>query len=207
MNNDENTMDLSKNETFDAFIRVSYDTFDSEYPWYRWNISLSLEEITSIVNSHIGEICSLSQGNVFVLNENGDYVNEYVSDIGSVKKIEAVERGAGGVFNTVIIYGSEKTIKVTKELNIRKLFNVSECTIKRLNGSDVDGFPLLPSAYVIFDPIITDNLLSGYNIIGGGYGHGVGLSQNGANYLGKNGCSVEEIIKFFYKDVEITKLY
>ena len=207
LNNDENTMDLSKNETFDAFIRVSYDTFDSEYPWYRWNISLSLEEITSIVNSHIGEICSLSQGNVFVLNENGDYVNEYVSDIGSVKKIEAVERGAGGVLNTVIIYGSEKTIKVTKELNIRKLFNVSECTIKRLNGSDVDGFPLLPSAYVIFDPIITDNLLSGYNIIGGGYGHGVGLSQNGANYLGKNGCSVEEIIKFFYKDVEITKLY
>ena len=66
---------------------------------------------------------------------------------------------------------------------------------------------MLPSAYAVFDPIVTDNLISGYNIIGGGYGHGVGLSQNGANYLGKNGSSYEEILKFFYTGIEIKKIY
>ena len=84
---------------------------------------------------------------------------------------------------------------------------MSNYTIKRLNGSDVNGFSLLPSAYVIFDPIATDNLLSGYNIIGGGYGHGVGMSQNGANFLGKNGCGYEEIIQFFYENVKVEKIY
>lgn len=207
LTNIENEINLSKEETFDAFIRVSYDTFDSEYPWYRWNVSLTLEELTDVINSHLAQVCESSQGNVYVLDDNGNYVNEYVSNIGNVKKIEVDKRGKGGVLDSVVIYGSEKTIKITKELNIRKVFNVSGYTIKRLNGSDVTEFALLPSAYVIFDPVITDNLLSGYNIVGGGYGHGVGLSQNGANYMGKNGSSAEDIIKFFYKNVEIEKLY
>ena len=37
-----------------------------------------------------------------------------------------------------------------------------------------------------------------------GYGHGVGLSQTGSDSLAKQGKNYEEIIKHFYKDVEIT---
>lgn len=37
-----------------------------------------------------------------------------------------------------------------------------------------------------------------------GYGHGVGMSQNGANYLAKQGKTYEEIIKHYYKGVEIS---
>ena len=36
-----------------------------------------------------------------------------------------------------------------------------------------------------------------------GYGHGVGLSQNGADSLAKQGMNYEDIIKYYYKDVEI----
>ena len=36
-----------------------------------------------------------------------------------------------------------------------------------------------------------------------GYGHGVGMSQNGANVMAKNGSTYDEIIKHYYKDVEI----
>lgn len=36
-----------------------------------------------------------------------------------------------------------------------------------------------------------------------GYGHGVGLSQNGADSLAKQGMNYEEIIKHYYKDIEI----
>lgn len=200
-------MDLMDEATFDAFIRVSYDSIDSEYPWYRWNVSLSLEDFTNIINSHLSEVCSSNSNNVYVKKDNGEFVNEYIATVGSVKKIEVASRGVGGVVDSIIIYGSDATIKVIKELSIRKLINTNGYTINRLNGSDVVDFPLLPSAYIIFDPVLTDNLLSGYNIIGGGYGHGVGLSQNGANFLGKNGSNYEEILKYFYKDVEITKLY
>jgi stage II sporulation protein D len=37
-----------------------------------------------------------------------------------------------------------------------------------------------------------------------GYGHGVGMSQYGANYLAKEGYSYEDILKYYYQNVEIT---
>ena len=39
-----------------------------------------------------------------------------------------------------------------------------------------------------------------------GYGHGVGMSQTGANSMAKNGSSAEEIIKHFYTGIEITDI-
>lgn len=36
-----------------------------------------------------------------------------------------------------------------------------------------------------------------------GYGHGVGMSQTGADSMAKNGSTAEEIIKHFYVGVEI----
>ena len=39
-----------------------------------------------------------------------------------------------------------------------------------------------------------------------GYGHGVGMSQTGADTMAKSGANYEEIIKHFYTDVEITEL-
>lgn len=203
----DSNMNLKDEGTFDAFIRVSYDTYDSEYPWFRWNVSLSLEDITALVNSSLHDISTSSGENVFVLNDKGEYVRQYVSSVGDVKKIVCLSRGNGGVLDAIEIYGSENTVKITKELNIRRLFNLQGVPIHRVNGSDVTDFPMLPSAYAIFDPIIHNNLLCGYNIIGGGYGHGVGLSQNGANYMGKNGSNFEDILLYFYNNVKITKLY
>lgn len=39
-----------------------------------------------------------------------------------------------------------------------------------------------------------------------GYGHGVGMSQTGADSMAKNGSGAEEIIKHFYTGVEITEV-
>ena len=36
-----------------------------------------------------------------------------------------------------------------------------------------------------------------------GYGHGVGMSQNGANILGKQGYSYVEILKFYFTGIEV----
>ena len=48
--------------------------------------------------------------------------------------------------------------------------------------------------------------LSGWRFTGGGYGHGVGLSQNGANGMAKQGKGYGEILHFFYTDVELTDI-
>ncbi len=53
-----------------------------------------------------------------------------------------------------------------------------------------------------FDIEVTDK---GINITTRGYGHGVGMSQYGANEMAKLGFTYEEILKYYYKNVNLTK--
>ncbi len=55
---------------------------------------------------------------------------------------------------------------------------------------------LTPAAHAIDAPAT-------FSFQGSGYGHGVGLSQMGARSMALAGQSFEQIIKYFYKDVEI----
>jgi len=52
----------------------------------------------------------------------------------------------------------------------------------------------------------SDNKLQGYEFVGGGFGHGVGLSQIGAHYLAQQGWSAQEILSFYYPKTEIIPL-
>lgn len=45
-----------------------------------------------------------------------------------------------------------------------------------------------------------------FTIYGGGYGHGVGMSQNGAQAMAKNGKTYEQILQFFFTGIEIQSL-
>lgn len=52
-----------------------------------------------------------------------------------------------------------------------------------------------------FDITITDQSII---ITTRGYGHGVGMSQYGANEMAKLGYSYDEILKYYYKNIELT---
>ena len=45
---------------------------------------------------------------------------------------------------------------------------------------------------------------STYKIKGGGYGHDIGMSQYGAQMLAKKGKTYKEILKYYYKNVNIS---
>ena len=61
---------------------------------------------------------------------------------------------------------------------------------------------LLPSAYFYIQPV-----KEGIVLFGGGLGHGIGMSQYGANGLAKQGADMEEILDFYYQDVELQQFY
>lgn len=204
LSQEEKSMNLMDEAVFDSFIRTNYSTYDSEYPWYRWKVTITLEQLTEKVNAQIG---SIKTENLLVLNENGQWVNKQVATVGQIKKIETGERGTGGVLKYITIFGTECTVKVYKEYNIRKIISPEGVSIKRGTGDEVTTMSMLPSGFFVLDEVTEDNLLSAYTFIGGGYGHGVGMSQNGANTMAKLGMTCEEILKFFYTDVEIAKKY
>lgn len=72
---------------------------------------------------------------------------------------------------------------------------------KELSGVEVRSILGLRSAHFTYE-INGDNIK--FNVIG--YGHGVGMSQTGADSLAKQGYSCEEIIKHFYTGVEIVDI-
>ena len=96
---------------------------------------------------------------------------------------------------------------IRTESFIRKIFNPSGLVITKNDGSTTDTFSMLPSAFFAIEEIKDGDTLTGYRIYGGGYGHGAGMSQNGANTMGSNGMSYQEILNFFYNNINIETLY
>ncbi len=87
------------------------------------------------------------------------------------------------------------------EYDIRAVLGSDTYTILLQDGREIKGSNLLPSAFM--NIVYSDDV---YSIYGGGYGHGIGMSQNGANEMAKTGLGYEEILKFFYTGSEILVL-
>ena len=72
-------------------------------------------------------------------------------------------------------------------------------------GTVVTDWKLLPSGYFYMDMLYEFDQCEGYLIHGGGYGHGCGLSQNGAMKMAEMGKSYDEILAYFFSDSNIVK--
>ena len=76
--------------------------------------------------------------------------------------------------------------------------------ITKLDGTLMKNFDSLPSAYIaIENQGVDDNNITTFCIYGGGFGHGVGMSQNGAQGMAKGGKNFEDILKFYYYGTEV----
>ena len=99
--------------------------------------------------------------------------------------------------NFKINYKDDDCIKIIERDNSNRVVTVK---IGNLELSGVETRTLLGLKSANFEVQIEKNSIK-FNVIG--YGHGVGMSQTGADALAKQGKKYDEIIKHFYKDVEI----
>lgn len=199
------SLDLTTEEAFGEFLQEQRDGYDSAISWYRWNTSIDVETLSEHLNAGLKSRYEANPEAVLT-KKAGKFVSAPIKTIGTIKKIEVLERGEGGVLNKIQVTGTKRTIQILTEYNIRALLNVQGETIYRQDGSEVEGGSLLPSGYFVIAPEYQEQKLTGFTFEGGGYGHGVGMSQNGANQMAKEGKSWEEILKFFYTGVELTSL-
>ena len=72
--------------------------------------------------------------------------------------------------------------------------------------SDMEGSATLPSAFIAVEKRTGEDGTISFHIYGGGYGHGVGMSQNGAQGMAKAGKSYEQILGFFYEGTELREV-
>ena len=114
-------------------------------------------------------------------------------DLGAILDMKAVERGKSGRISKLQIIGTEKTFTIGKELEIRRTLSDSH---------------LLSSAFVV-DKYDKDEqgVPQRFELIGAGWGHGVGLCQIGAAMMGEQGYHYDAILLHYYQGAEIKKLY
>lgn len=114
-------------------------------------------------------------------------------DLGSILDMKSVERGTSGRISKLLIIGTEKTFTIGKELEIRRTLSDSH---------------LLSSAFIVdkYD-IDEQGVPQRFELIGAGWGHGVGLCQIGAAVMGEEGYLYDAILLHYYQGAEIKKLY
>ena len=113
-------------------------------------------------------------------------------------EVAITNRGGGGVADELLIETDQDTIKVVSEYNIRYVLCDGKSTVVRQDDSTTVPGTLLPSGFFILEADKSGDNVVGYTLTGGGYGHGVGMSQNGAKALGKREVSYEQILAMFY---------
>ena len=114
-------------------------------------------------------------------------------NFGDILDLQAEERGKSGRISKLRIVGTEKTFVIGKELEIRRALSDTH---------------LYSSAFVVDRCDIDEKgVPQGFDIIGAGWGHGVGLCQIGAAVMGEEGFDYDAILLHYYQGAEIKKVY
>jgi stage II sporulation protein D len=148
--------------------------YEEKLPWHQWEATISEEELTNLLELNSG------------------------IELGILKDIRVSKRGVGNIALQVVVEGTKGNITVDTENKIRLLFGNGNFEVVKQDGKSIKCGKLLPSAFFS----IAKNGRT-YIIRGKGYGHGIGMSQNGANEMAKTGMSYKEILMYFYPGTKV----
>lgn len=191
---------LKEEQTFRNMITAPFVAgYEAEESWYRWS-ACDVELQPQAILSRLQERYAANPNVILTKNKKGEYVSRGVKSLGDIKSIKIEQRGIAGICESLIIEGSEATYKVLLEYNIRYVLNGGGTTVTRADGTTAYCNTLLPSGFFYLDTVQLGQNVISYNIYGGGYGHGVGMSQNGANRMAGLGFSCEDILQKFFPE-------
>lgn len=195
--------DLSNEESFYRFITsIGERDLEKEEPWYRWTYTVEKMEPEAVLARIQARYASRPE-TVLTRAEGDYYVSQPVEKLGEIKEISIVKRGAGGVVEEMVIETETGVYKILTEYNIRSILcdGISNTVLQ--DGRMVRPAALLPSGFFVLETGKKNGSVVGYTLTGGGYGHGVGMSQNGARKLGEEGVPCNMILDFFFPGCEL----
>lgn len=147
-------------------VLLKYDQETTDF--FRWQVSYTQDEMSEIIQRR-SDI-----------------------DFGKILDLVPVARGKSSRLTKLKIVGSNKTLTIGKELEIRRTLSNSH---------------LYSSAIVFEKQAVENGVPRGFVLSGAGWGHGVGLCQIGAAVMGEHGYSYEKILLHYFPHTEIKTLY
>lgn len=151
--------------------------FDADEPWSSWSVELPVELLKDRVRERAGEEAQFQSAAV-------------------------VKRSESGAATELEIAAGDHSFEIKNEYEIREFLAPAGCVITEKDGTQTTGGTLLPSAYFDLEKKEDGNWL----ITGRGYGHGVGMSQTGANRMAEEGYDYREILDYFFQNITIENL-
>lgn len=172
-------VDLTQEPQAQQWIRTSPDSFCN---------TTDKSILSQVLNNYDQETTHFYRWRVtYSESELSDIVKQRSGiDFGKIIDLIPVKRGASGRIVQLKIIGSKCTRLVGKELEIRKWLSKTH---------------LYSSAFVV------DKTPTGFELLGAGWGHGVGLCQIGAAVMAVQGYDYKQILAHYFHHADLQKLY
>jgi len=199
--------EYDENKALKYFKNLSSRGHGDNSPYWRWKTSIKKSDLYNKVESRIVSIYKTNPRNVLTL-VNGEWQQAPIRSVGDVQDIIVAARGESGIITHMLIITSNGKYLVAKEFNVRKLLATNNALYgsKGEEGSYASK-PIMPSVSSLPSAYLALEEDGGYiHIYGGGYGHGVGMSQFAAGTLAKSGESYKNILKRYYTNVKLSSV-
>jgi SpoIID/LytB domain protein len=175
------------------WTKTNVPGLEKDLPNYRWQFTWSRDQLEQSLNRTLIELSADNSTNAFVSPHLASK-----QAIGVLQGITVTQRGVSGKAMTVVIRTNKGLWTIQKEFVIRRAFAPPV----------IPGKPprrMLPSANVVFDLYRNPSGkgLSHITVMGGGFGHGVGMSQLGASVLSGRGKSFTDILQYYYRGISV----
>lgn len=176
------TPKLDTEEAAKAFYTTTPATFDNDSRYFRWERSWKADELENVLKKTLVEQSTTGFVKPKLTKDN-------VCDFGKIKDIVAAKRGESGKIAVLTIITDKGNFNLEKELVIRRTFKK-------------DG-KAIPSGNFVITKSVDENGNIQFLFQGGGYGHGVGMSQFGAGGMAKQGFKFDAILQHYYSGVKL----
>jgi stage II sporulation protein D len=216
-------MENNKNESYDVtdnILSQVYSTNEELKNKWKENYDEYYNKIKNIVNKTKGEYLSYNDDYIYAFffsTSNGfteDNINVFGADLPYLKVVDSsFDEKETPNFLVTTSFSKEEFynllgISYSNNLKITNIETTSSNRIYSLevNGNYFKGRDFQKKLSLRSNDFIIEEKENEIIITTKGYGHGVGLSQYGANALAKKNKTYEEILKYYYQGVEIKKL-
>lgn len=197
--------ELQEEADFAEFIKgTDAEDLEAEEPWYRWRYVVKKMDSAAILE-RMQERYQVSPEAVLTKTEGDYYVAEPITDSSAIQELSVGKRGIGGVVDELLVVTGQGSYKIVAEYNIRYILCDRQTEVVRQDNTTIAPKMLLPSGFFVIETSKKGENVVGYTLIGGGYGHGVGMSQNGARALGKKGADYRQILETYFPGCSLTQ--
>lgn len=194
-------IDLSSEDAFAAFIeKPDTSAYETGKPFFRWKAigDFSSEETQQKIRDIIQTRKERTPEEISFFGRKNRQTDS-MDKFGNLVRISIAKRSKNGIILQMKLEYEKGNVFVGNEYNVRAILGAGLTELTLSDGSTRES-ALLPSAYTTLTPLENGT----YLMAGGGYGHGIGMSQNGAQAMALAGKSCNEILNFFFKDIELT---